>query len=102
MKIEDAEAIRREVPELIAVSEEVFSTSQVSAGNQNWFTRVYGESPEYFDIREWPLRSGASFTATGRAEREQGLRHWANDREPDFWDSRSDRTGFANQGMCPF
>jgi putative ABC transport system permease protein len=62
LKIEDAEAIRREVPGVIAVSEEVFSTSQVSAGNQNWFTRVYGESPEYFDIREWPLRSGASFS----------------------------------------
>jgi putative ABC transport system permease protein len=62
LKIEDAEAIRREVPGVIAVSEEVFSTSQVSAGNQNWFTRIYGESPEYFDIREWPLRDGASFS----------------------------------------
>ena len=28
---------------------------QVAAGNQNWFTRIYGESPEYFDIRQWPL-----------------------------------------------
>jgi len=47
---------------VIAVSEEVISTSQVSAGNQNWFTRIYGESPEYFDIRQWPLSNGASFT----------------------------------------
>jgi putative ABC transport system permease protein len=62
LKIEDAEAIRREVPGVIAVSEEVISTRQVSAGNQNWFTRVYGESPEYFDIRQWPLSTGASFT----------------------------------------
>ena len=62
LKIEDAEAIRREVPGVIAVSEEVISTSQVSAGNQNWFTRVYGESPEYFDIRQWPLNDGAIFT----------------------------------------
>ena len=62
LKIEDAEAIRREVPGVIAVSEEVISTRQVSAGNQNWFTRVYGESPEYFDIRQWPLSDGASFT----------------------------------------
>ena len=62
LKIEDAEAIRREVPGVIAVSEEVISTRQVSAGNQNWFTRVYGESPEYFDIRQWPLSNGASFT----------------------------------------
>ena len=62
LKIEDAEAIRREVPGVIAVSEEVISTSQVSAGNQNWFTRIYGESPEYFEIRKWPLSDGASFT----------------------------------------
>jgi putative ABC transport system permease protein len=62
LKIEDAEAIRREVPGVVAVSEEVVSTSQVSAGNQNWFTRIYGESPEYFDIRQWPLSEGAIFT----------------------------------------
>jgi putative ABC transport system permease protein len=47
---------------VVAVSEEVVSTSQVSAGNQNWFTRIYGESPEYFDIRQWPLSEGAIFT----------------------------------------
>jgi putative ABC transport system permease protein len=63
LKIEDAEAIRREVPGVIAVSEEVVSTSQVAAGNQNWFTRVLGESPDYFDIRQWPLSSGAIFTS---------------------------------------
>ncbi len=62
LKIEDAEAIQREVTGVIAVSEEVFSTSQVSAGNQNWFTRIYGESPEYFDIRQWALSDGANFT----------------------------------------
>ncbi len=62
LKIEDAEAIRREVPGVIGVSDEVVSTGQVSAGNQNWFTRIYGESPEYFDIRKWPLNDGAVFT----------------------------------------
>ncbi len=62
LKIEDADAIRREVPGVTAVSDEVVSTSQVSAGNQNWFTRIYGESPEYFDIRQWPLSDGAIFT----------------------------------------
>src|SRR6059058_4099640 len=59
LKIEDAEAIRREVPGVIGVSEEVVSTTQVAAGNQNWFTRIYGESADYFDIREWPLADGA-------------------------------------------
>ena len=63
LKIEDAEAIRREVAGVTAVSEEVISTAQVAAGNQNWFTRIYGESADYFDIRQWPLADGAPFTA---------------------------------------
>ena len=63
LKIEDAEAIRREVPGVTAVSEEVVSTTQVAAGNQNWFTRIYGESADYFDIRQWPLADGTPFTA---------------------------------------
>src|SRR5881296_641341 len=63
LKIEDAEAIRREVPGVIGVSEEVVSTTQVAAGNQNWFTRIFGESADYFDIRQWPLAEGAPFTA---------------------------------------
>ena len=62
LKTEDAEAIRREVPGVIGVSEEVVSTTQVAAGNQNWFTRIYGESADYFDIRQWPLADGAPFT----------------------------------------
>ena len=62
LKIEDADAIRREVTGVIAVSDEIVSTGQVGAGNQNWFTRIYGESPEYFDIRKWPLADGAGFT----------------------------------------
>jgi len=63
LKIEDAEAIRREIPGVVAVSEEVNSTAQVAAGNQNWFTRVLGESAEYFDIRQWPIAEGAPFTS---------------------------------------
>src|SRR6202008_3067073 len=61
LKIDDAEAIRREVPSVTLVSEEVVSTAQVAAGNQNWFTRIYGESADYFDLRQWALDEGAPF-----------------------------------------
>ncbi len=62
LKIDDAEAIRREVPSVTLVSEEVVSTAQVAAGNQNWFTRIYGESEVYFDLRQWQLAEGVPFT----------------------------------------
>jgi len=62
LKVEDAEAIRREIPSVIRVSEEVVSTSQIAAGNQNWFTRIYGESADYFELRQWPLADGVPFT----------------------------------------
>jgi putative ABC transport system permease protein len=63
LKVDDAEAIRREMPEITAVSEEVSTITQVAAGNQNWSTRILGESADYFDLRQWPLADGAPFTA---------------------------------------
>ncbi len=62
LTIEDADAITREVPGVVAVSPEVRGVRQVAAGNQNWYTQVLGESPAYFDIRQWPLAEGAPFT----------------------------------------
>jgi len=37
-------------------------STQVVAGNRNWSTQIYGESPDYFSIRQWPLEDGAIFT----------------------------------------
>ena len=62
LKIEDAEAIAREVPGIAAVSPEIRTTSQIAAGNQNWMTQLLGEGPEYFSIRQWPFKAGASFS----------------------------------------
>ncbi len=62
LKIEDAEAIAREIPTVAAVSPEIRSTAQVAAGNQNWLTQLLGEGPDYFEMRQWEIGSGASFT----------------------------------------
>src|SRR3989441_3768906 len=62
LKIEDAEAIRREIPAVTLVSEEVVSNAQVAAGNQKWFTRIYGEAADYFDLRQRAPADGAPFT----------------------------------------
>src|SRR6266571_2037681 len=62
LTIEDAESIQREIPGVTVISPEIQSSAQIAAGNQNWSTRIMGESPEYFDIRQWPITTGSSFT----------------------------------------
>jgi putative ABC transport system permease protein len=58
---EDAEAIAREVPNVVAVSCEARDRSQVQANGLNWNTQVLGESPDYLSVRAWGLASGAMF-----------------------------------------
>jgi putative ABC transport system permease protein len=58
----DAEAIRREIPLVKAVAENVDGSAQVVYGNQNWNTRWRGVSPEYFDVKGWQVADGAFFT----------------------------------------
>jgi hypothetical protein len=58
LTIEDAEAIAEEIPDVVAVSPEVKIKCQIVAGNRNWSASVYGESPDYFTIRQSLPRTG--------------------------------------------
>jgi putative ABC transport system permease protein len=58
----DAEAVQREVPDVVAVSPEVSVTAQTIANGRNWSTSVVGESADYLKIRDWKLASGSMFT----------------------------------------
>jgi len=62
LTVDDADALEREIADVVVVSPEVRITTQVVAGNRNWSTQIYGESPDYFSIRQWPLEDGAIFT----------------------------------------
>jgi len=62
LKVADAEAIMREIPAAVAVSPEVRTNGQIGADNQNWYTNILGESPDYFGIRNWQFAEGTSFT----------------------------------------
>jgi putative ABC transport system permease protein len=60
--LEDAEALRREIPDVVASSPEVTTTAQAIANGRNWSTTIAGEAPEYLVIRDWTLASGSMFT----------------------------------------
>jgi putative ABC transport system permease protein len=62
LTVEDALAMQKEVPGVVAVSPEVRSGAQVMAGNNNWSTSVMGESIDYLAIRQWDLEDGAMFS----------------------------------------
>jgi len=55
---EDAEAVRREIPLLKSVSENVDGSVQIASGNRNWNTRYRGVAPEYLDIKRWKMAEG--------------------------------------------
>lgn len=58
---EDAEAISTEVAGVDGVSAEVRDRNQVLANGLNWNTSVYGQSPDYPYIRNWPIVQGGMF-----------------------------------------
>jgi putative ABC transport system permease protein len=60
--LEDAEALRREIPDVVASSPEVTTTAQAIANGRNWSTTIAGEAPEYLVIRDWSVASGSMFT----------------------------------------
>ena len=62
LTLEDAQAILREVPLIKSVSPNVDGTALVIHGDRNWTTHYRGVSPEYFQIKNWPVARGAPFT----------------------------------------
>jgi putative ABC transport system permease protein len=61
---DDLRAIRAEVPSVRAAAAQLRGTAQVLSEDQNWTTSITGTTPEFFDIRSWPIASGANFTAS--------------------------------------
>ena len=59
---DDMKAIVKECPAVRAAAPMSMTSSQVVYANLNWFTRVQGTEPQYFDVRAWPIGSGASFS----------------------------------------
>lgn len=62
MTIEDLNAIRERCPSVAYITPQVRTSGQLVNGNSNWRTSVYGVYPDYFNIRDLKLTSGAVFT----------------------------------------
>jgi putative ABC transport system permease protein len=59
---DDAKAIIQSCPAVSKISPVVRTSAQVVAGNLNWGTQIQGYSPDFVDIRSWPVSSGTFFT----------------------------------------
>jgi len=57
---EDALAINREIAEALAAPA-LRGGAQVVWGNSNWATQIYGTTPDYLEVRQWPLAQGRVF-----------------------------------------
>jgi putative ABC transport system permease protein len=55
---DDAAAIGREIPSVVAAAPSLRGSGQVVYGNQNWATAVQGVTPDYEIVREWPVVDG--------------------------------------------
>ena len=62
LTVDDAEAIRGNVPGVQYLAAGAFTRTQVVAANQNWFTRVQGTDVDLPLIRAWPTRIGTFFS----------------------------------------
>ncbi len=62
LTIDDMNAILREIPLIKQAAPSLTNRQQVVYGNQNWNTMVTGTTPNYFDIRTWPVQSGSVFS----------------------------------------
>lgn len=63
LSVDDADAIRKEIPEVQYVAASLRGGIQVVSGENNWSTQWQGVQPDWFDINDWIIASGQPFEA---------------------------------------
>jgi len=61
-RLDDAEAIGRDITNINAVAPSSLQSATVVFGNQNWSTHINGSSNQYFKVANWTLKSGRVFS----------------------------------------
>jgi macrolide transport system ATP-binding/permease protein len=60
---QDSDALVSEAPAVRAAAPIVRARTQVIYGGKNWVpSGIYGTTPAYLDVREWPIAEGEAFT----------------------------------------
>ena len=62
LTLEDAAAIRDQVPTVAQLTPVVRGRAQVVAGNQNWNTSIEGGNEDYLTVRNWPIARGSNIS----------------------------------------
>jgi putative ABC transport system permease protein len=60
---DDLKAIVDEVSTVRRAAPRLHGNGQVIGDDRNWTTEITGTTPDFFDIRHWPVRAGRSLTA---------------------------------------
>ena len=61
-KIEDVDAVRKQIAGINAVAEEAQTTVTVIYEGANWSTTVNGTTNDFFRVNPWPLTAGREFS----------------------------------------
>ena len=59
---EDAQALKREIPEILAAAPSIRGSAQIISGNQNWNTSIYAVDADYLAARNWGVDEGSEFS----------------------------------------
>jgi len=62
LTMDDLDAVGSQVPTVKVAAPVLRSTQSLVSDDANWTTSVSGTTPDYFDIRSWPMESGVGIT----------------------------------------
>ena len=68
---DDLTAIKTQVPSVSLTAPQLQTRGQVIVEETNWSTQITGTTPEFFEIRSWPVERGAIF---GESDVETGTK----------------------------
>ncbi len=61
---DDVDALRRDVPVVVAASGTVQGNTRAVVDGVNWPTQILGAHPDYVEVRDWEIAEGRLFTAS--------------------------------------